>query len=164
MQLFTIGYEGTDIETFVEFLAKNKIRQIADVRKNPVSRKKGFSKNKLAEHLAKKKIDYIHLPTLGVPSAWRDSAKKHTITREKMFEKYAETILPKCKGEVLGLLDLAKDHRLALLCFEADAHDCHRHFLAEQMKQSAKETVTVKDLKLPVESYESNFRTLFKSK
>ncbi len=76
MKIFTVGYEGQDIQDFVDFLAKNKITIIADVRKNPVSRKKGFSKNKLAESLATQKIGYMHLPNLGVPSAWRKKAKE----------------------------------------------------------------------------------------
>lgn len=45
MKLFTVGYEGCDIQEFVEFLYS-------------------------------KKIEYIHFPALGVPSAWRKKLKK----------------------------------------------------------------------------------------
>ena len=85
MKLYTVGYESCDIEDFTEFLRKHKIRQVADLRKNPVSRKKGFSKSRLAENLALKKIDYLHLAALGVPREWRKLAKEEKITRKKMF-------------------------------------------------------------------------------
>lgn len=57
MTLFTIGYENAEITNFIEALRRSKIQRVADVRKNPVSRKRGFSKNKLAEHLRSVDID-----------------------------------------------------------------------------------------------------------
>lgn len=42
--VYTIGYEGIDLEQFIDIIKKNHIDTIIDVRKNPVSRKKGFSK------------------------------------------------------------------------------------------------------------------------
>lgn len=49
MDLFTVGYEGLEIDDFTKFLKRHRIQLVADLRKNPVSRKRGFSKHKLAE-------------------------------------------------------------------------------------------------------------------
>jgi uncharacterized protein (DUF488 family) len=62
--LFTIGYEGKGIEKFLNSLIKNNIKVLCDVRKNPLSRKFGFSKTKL-EHLCKQiEIYYIHMQVI----------------------------------------------------------------------------------------------------
>lgn len=45
--LFTFGYEGLDIDAFVDRALAAGVRTIVDVRELPLSRKKGFSKNPL---------------------------------------------------------------------------------------------------------------------
>ncbi|WP_348602891.1 DUF488 family protein [Bartonella tribocorum] len=41
---FTIGYEGKSLENYLNCLLENNIKILCDVRKNPISRKYGFSK------------------------------------------------------------------------------------------------------------------------
>lgn len=48
--LFTIGYEKKTIEAYMNILIKNDIRILCDVRKNPLSRKFGFSKKKFTTY------------------------------------------------------------------------------------------------------------------
>jgi len=43
-KLFTIGYEGRNIEEFISQLKDFNITRLIDVRKIPLFRKKGFSK------------------------------------------------------------------------------------------------------------------------
>lgn len=148
MTLYTIGYEGQWIDEFADFLKRKKIRRIVDVRKNPLSRKKGFSKNKLAEALAARKIAYTHLPQLGVPAEWRKRAKAGTLTRAKMFRDYAGKILPREDGALSLVLKMASEENVALLCYEADAADCHRRFIAEELRRRRKRLGVV-DLALP---------------
>jgi hypothetical protein len=50
-QIYTIGYEGTDIERFVQTLKIVGVEQLVDVRAVALSRKKGFSKNGLRNRL-----------------------------------------------------------------------------------------------------------------
>lgn len=145
-KLYTVGYEGTTIDDFTSFLQRKKITLLADVRKNPLSRRKGFSKNKLAAALAEKGIDYLHLPTLGVPTEWRKSAKAGEITRRKMFADYKKKILPRAADEIGRLRRLLKEERLTLLCVEADAADCHRRFLADEIVRQEGGHVDVIDL------------------
>lgn len=73
--VYTIGYEGTDIERFVKTLTAVGIEAVADVRAVPLSRKKGFSKNALQEHLEKAGIKYLAMQQLGDPKEGREAAK-----------------------------------------------------------------------------------------
>ena len=43
--MFTIGYEGRDVDEFVSCLMQYKVTRLIDVREIPLSRKKGFSKS-----------------------------------------------------------------------------------------------------------------------
>ena len=51
MLLFTIGYEKLDQKQFMAHLSYHGVDLVADIRKLPVSRKKGFSKTALGETL-----------------------------------------------------------------------------------------------------------------
>jgi uncharacterized protein (DUF488 family) len=148
MKLYTLGYEGQEIETFCKKLKRSGIRCIADLRKNPISRKKGFSKNKLAEHLKSYGIKYLHFGGLGVPTAWRQQAKAKSITRKKMFLDYRKRIIPKHLSEIEILRVLVQFKGLALLCYEREALDCHRHWVSEKIKRLEKGNVSVVDLEI----------------
>ena len=63
--LFTFGYEGLPIEAFIQRLRDARVELIVDVRELPLSRKKGFSKTALREHLAAAGIGYTHIPAQG---------------------------------------------------------------------------------------------------
>lgn len=149
MTVYTIGYEGCEIDEFIEYLVKKKIQLIADVRKNPISRKRGFSKNKLAARLSEKNIDYVHYKGLGVPSEWRKRAKQNLITRERMFDDYVEKILPEHSQEIEDIRDRAKKLRVALLCYERAADDCHRRRVSDRLRRAKRGKAVIKDLSVP---------------
>ncbi|MDH6436043.1 hypothetical protein M2158_004583 [Streptomyces sp. SAI-144] len=56
--IVSAGYEGRNIEQFVEQLLARNVRTVADVRLTPLSRKPGFSKTKLTGVLAEAGISY----------------------------------------------------------------------------------------------------------
>lgn len=64
-QIYTIGYEGADIERFVRTLKIVGVEQLVDVRAVPLSRKKGFSKNCLRDRVEAEGIRYVHLSDGG---------------------------------------------------------------------------------------------------
>ena len=72
MNVFTIGYEGLDIDGFMSLLAEHDIDTIVDVRELPLSRKAGFSKNALANLLNLSGREYVHMADLGCPKSVRD--------------------------------------------------------------------------------------------
>lgn len=150
MKLYTLGYEGMDIDDFCKAVKKHKIKIIADLRKNPVSRKKGFSKRLLGENLQKFDVEYLHLGGLGVPSEWRKQAKEEIITRRKMFRDYQKKVLPNHLDEINLIRKLMKKKKLALLCYEADASDCHRSFVSSEIAKSEK-GLLVKNLEIQAE-------------
>lgn len=128
--LFTIGYEGKSIEAFVNSLIQNGIRLLCDVRKNPLSRKFGFSKGKL-EHITQTVgIRYVHIPGLGIESDKRCSLETpEDYTR--LFKDYEKTLPLRMAflDEVYALL--LKNVRIALMCFERDPLMCHRHVVRD---------------------------------
>src|SRR4051812_7929573 len=47
--VYTIGYEETSIDRFLDRLLRSGIKQVIDVRANPVSRKYGFARSSLSD-------------------------------------------------------------------------------------------------------------------
>jgi uncharacterized protein (DUF488 family) len=85
-KLFTIGYEGATIDEFIAILFDWDIEHLIDVRDFPTSRKKGFSKNLLAESLNNYGIEYTHLKGLGDPKEGGNAARagKHNLFFENI--------------------------------------------------------------------------------
>ena len=71
--LFTIGYEGISIDTYINKLLQNHIKTLVDVRKNAYSNKFGFSKKEFMYCLERSGVKYIHIPELGIESELRRS-------------------------------------------------------------------------------------------
>ena len=49
--MYSLGYEGLDIDDFMSLLSGHGIETVVDVRELPLSRKPGFSKKALANVL-----------------------------------------------------------------------------------------------------------------
>jgi hypothetical protein len=128
--LFTIGYEGKTVEAFVNLLIQNNIRLLCDVRKNPISRKFGFSKSKLARIVKNIGIEYTHIPELGIESDKRKDLETLD-DYQALFADY-EKALPS-KAEVLDSLFslLRAKNRVALVCYEKEPSMCHRHIIRD---------------------------------
>ena len=131
-KLLSVGYEGLTIAEFCSLVSKAKVDVICDVRKNAISRKKGFSKNKLKEALAGVDIGYVHLPSLGIPSEKRKLARTERAW-EKMLSEYEMALSSPDWDPIMHLV--AEGQRVALLCFEKDPETCHRTRLAHRIEQ-----------------------------
>lgn len=139
MAIFTIGYEGRSLDEFIGALRANKIDRVIDVRELPLSRRRGFSKSPLGEALAGEGIDYVHLRIAGNPyRALRDDIEKCLALYRTHLEASPEVIV--------DVRDAARGHRAALLCFERDAHTCHRSILAAGLAASCASRIDVIDL------------------
>jgi uncharacterized protein (DUF488 family) len=126
--LYTFGYEGLSVETYIDRLMQEGVRAIVDVRELPLSRKKGFSKNSLREALALKGIDYIHAPPLGCPKDIRDKYRQ-----DSDWQLYTRGYLAHLKAQDASVRELARISRTTtacLICFEADFSTCHRTYVA----------------------------------
>lgn len=131
--LFTIGYEGRTQAEYLALLREAGVTLLADVRRNPISRKKGFSKSALAQGCAAVGIRYEHLPELGIASEKRKNLATQADV-DALFAEYERDWLP-TQGPTLAKLRawLEAGERVALTCFEREPGDCHRHCVAEAL-------------------------------
>jgi uncharacterized protein (DUF488 family) len=136
--LFTIGYEGDSVDGYLERLIRHGVKMLCDVRRNPLSRKTGFSKGQLESYCSKVGIEYRHLPELGIPGHRRQEL--NTMADYKaLFAVYRKEDLPQARPAIqeLGAL-LGQYGRIALTCFEKEHQCCHRHCVADEMKRLLK--------------------------
>ncbi|HZF16576.1 MAG TPA: DUF488 domain-containing protein [Steroidobacteraceae bacterium] len=135
-KVYTIGYEGQSLESFLALLKREKVRLVADVREMPLSRKPGFSKTAIAKALEANGIAYVHIRDLGCPSAIRDRFRA-----DSDWNRYvvAFTVyLAKQRDAVVALAEICKADRTALMCFERDFNRCHRTFVAREVARTLK--------------------------
>jgi len=134
MILFTIGYEKLDQRQFMAHLSYHGVDVVADIRKLPVSRKKGFSKTVLGETLNHKGIDYLNYQALGAPKELRDELYKSG-NYDRFFQKYENNISDKADhlADILSLVNSGR--KVALLCFERNPQICHRKVVAEEIRK-----------------------------
>lgn len=131
--LYTLGYEGFDIDAFVTRARAAGVKTIVDVRELPLSRKKGFSKTAFSEALAAAGLAYFHAPALGCPKPIRDRYKADGDWAEytSSFLAYLQTQ----DATVRELVKLSKATTACLVCFEADYTMCHRTFVARAARK-----------------------------
>lgn len=133
IMLFTIGYEGSSLENYLNKLIKNNVRLLIDVRKNPNSMKYGFSKTSLKKYCESIGIAYVHMPEVGIGSEYRQELNSQK-DYDNLFEEYKKTTLETTEAYQKHILDLLlKYKRIALTCFEANICQCHRKPLSESI-------------------------------
>ncbi|WP_105975524.1 DUF488 family protein, N3 subclade [Streptomyces geranii] len=134
--LWSAGYEGRDIDSFVAVLVESHIGVVADVRLTPISRKKGFSKTRLGEALAEAGIKYTHLRGLGNP---KDNREPFWDGRIEVGRARFRSLLQsdEAKSDLDRLAEHARQSRVAVLCFEKDESRCHRQVVLETVHKQA---------------------------
>lgn len=131
--LFSIGYEGITLETYINKLIINDVHTLCDVRKNAYSQKYGFSKSQLQKACEGVDIKYIHIPELGIESEDRQNLRSQK-DYDLLFEKYETTTLKNNWEALLRVRKLIEtDNRIALTCFEKDPAQCHRSRIIKQL-------------------------------
>lgn len=138
--LFTFGYEGLDISSFIARAKGAGVRTVVDVRELPLSRKKGFSKSSFREALAAAGIAYAHMPALGCPREVRDRYKSDGdwAAYTRGFLAYLATQ----QHTIDELAKIANATEACLVCFEADFTMCHRTFVARGVRARGGPPVT----------------------
>ncbi len=133
--LYTIGYEGTDIDRFVATLKAAGVERLADVRAVPISRKKGFSKKALSNRLREEGIEYFHFVGLGDPKPGRDAARAgHYKLFHAIYCAHLESA--DANSSLEDLTAAAAEKLTCLMCFERDPTTCHRSIVAQEMVTS----------------------------
>ncbi len=132
---FTVGYEGRTLDEFIDLLQAAGIERVVDVRELPLSRKRGFSKTKLADALSRRGIQYVHVRAAGNPhrDLRRDVMRCLAAYREHLRAN------PQALDEVMEAI---RGTRAALLCVEHDHAACHRSILASRLARRRNVEIT----------------------
>ena len=69
MKIFTVGYSHLTLDELMGRLADLAVTDVFDVRYNPFSFKRGFSRKFLRAALEENGVTYHHVPKLGTPSS-----------------------------------------------------------------------------------------------
>jgi len=131
-KLYTIGYEGANLDDFVETLRAAKIDVLLDIREIPISRRRGFSKTALGQVVEASGIAYRHERQLGSPKAIRHRLREDG-NYDRFFREF-KRYLDK-QWDLLEALTQELKGNVALMCFEKDHADCHRHSVAEALSK-----------------------------
>jgi uncharacterized protein (DUF488 family) len=149
MRIWTIGHSTRTIDKFISLLEEHGIKQLADVRLLPGSKRyPQFDKETLADSLGKAGICYEHFPELGGRRKPRENSP-NTAWRNESFRGYADYMETEefDKG-VKRLLDLAAGAGpTAIMCAEAVWWRCHRSLISDYLKAVDIEVMHILDAK-----------------
>jgi uncharacterized protein (DUF488 family) len=130
--IYTIGYEGVTQAAVIESLKQAGVELLADIRYLPLSRRPGFSKSSLKAAAEEAGIAYCHFRQLGTPAEGREAARRGD--HAGLARVYAGQLeLPEAMAQMGELKALASERRVALLCYERDAAECHRALLYDAL-------------------------------
>jgi uncharacterized protein (DUF488 family) len=129
-----VGYEGQDLSGFISNLVHRNTRVLVDIRLNPVSRKRGFSKRLLAVSLTDVGIEYRHFPELGNPRWNREGFAGAPAEVQAARARFKGMIGGEAPGARLDeITSTARHGVVALMCFEADERACHRYVVIQEL-------------------------------
>ncbi len=128
-KVYTAGYEGLQIDGFLDLILKAGIRRIIDIRKNPISRVYGFHGKTLSRLSRNLGIEYNHFPTLGIETNLRSNLVKES-DYIHLFNNYKADVLSNKMDEIESVVKLMNDLPSVLVCQEANNNQCHRSVLA----------------------------------
>ena len=132
--VLTIGHSTRTLDEFIALLKAHAVTLVVDVRTIPRSRHNPqFNKESLPDSLKKAGIGYVHMPGLGglrhakhnsVNAGWRNAS----------FRGYADYMqTAEFEKQIEELIQLAKEHRIALMCAEAVPWRCHRSLIGDAL-------------------------------
>lgn len=144
--LVTIGYEGRSFEAYLNLLSMDGVTVLCDVRRNPLSRKYGFSKRALESGCNAVGIRYEHLPQLGIASELRRDLRTQA-DYDALFVTYERDYLPHQREALATIRDwITAGERVALTCYELHPEQCHRHCVAEALQEQLGPRLRVRHL------------------
>jgi len=134
LTVLTIGHSTRTLEEFVQLLEAYGVTLVVDVRTVPRSRHNPqFNKEAMPDALKHFGIRYMHLPDIGglrrpkpnsVNLAWKNPS----------FRGYADYMQTKdFTDNLLKIMALAREHRVALMCAEALPWRCHRSLISDAL-------------------------------
>lgn len=128
----TVGYEGRTLDEVIDLLREARVSLLVDVRQQALSRKRGFSKTALSLAIRHAGMTYEHDARLGNPKENR--AAYRAGRAEEGAAVFQRHMNEGSRPAFDWLARRATEHRVGLLCFEADPSCCHRSTIARQLQ------------------------------
>ncbi|MBK5293320.1 MAG: DUF488 domain-containing protein [Acidobacteriia bacterium] len=134
-RFFTVGYQAYSADSFISDLKVNGIELLIDVRENPFSFKRGFSRSGLTSMCSSAGVGYEHRRELGTPREIRTVYKEtgDAALALRRYDKYLK--------ENIHLLDFLvsaiRCQKVCILCLEHDHTTCHRGVIARKVQEIA---------------------------
>lgn len=133
------GYEGHTVEDLLDYVRETSAHTVVDVRLNPVSRKRGFSKRVLTEQVESAGIGYLHLRALGNPVDNRAGfADPQSAAAAAAYGRFNQEVMqtPEAAEALDRISSLLETGPVVLVCFEADGRCCHRRLIIEALTKA----------------------------
>jgi uncharacterized protein (DUF488 family) len=133
-QIYTIGHSIHPAEQFLALLRAHEVRQVADIRTVPKSRRHPqFNRDALDTYLHAHGIAYRHFPALGGLRKPRPDSV-NTGWRHPGFRGYADHMqTAEFSAGLEMLLAFAAAAPTTVMCAEAVWWQCHRQLLADAL-------------------------------
>jgi uncharacterized protein (DUF488 family) len=146
--IWTIGHSTRSLEDFLALLRRDGIRQLADVRTFPASRRyPHFGRDALAPALAAAGIAYSHHPALGGRRRPRPDSPNDG-WRNSGFRGYADHMAtPEFQRALDELVALGAHASAAIMCAEAVPWRCHRSLIADALIARGVDVLDIMDAK-----------------
>ena len=130
----TVGHGTAEADELATLLRSAGVTEVVDVRRFPGSRRHPqFSAEAMAAWLPEHEVGYRHVEPLGGRRKPAPDSPNHGL-RNEQFRAYADHM---ATGEfriaVDGLLEQAREERVAVLCSESVWWRCHRRLLADHL-------------------------------
>lgn len=136
--IFTIGYQGRDVENFISVLKNSGIEFVIDARYSAESQyKPEFSGGILQKELKRNNIEYEHRPKLGIPYMIQNPYKEGAFSYQCLKQWYTWHINTETDFDEF-IEQIKRSGKVALMCMERYAkpmrdqrYACHRDILAD---------------------------------
>ncbi len=133
MSLYTIGYNGFNIDQFVATLQHFDVTFLIDIRERALSRKKGFSKTGLSDQLSAAGIEYENLRLLGSPKDVRRTYQENGNARQFFATLSKLYRTGESAQQINRAVELAESQTACLMCCCSDWMHCHRKAVVDEM-------------------------------
>jgi uncharacterized protein (DUF488 family) len=144
VRLWTIGHSNHTFDVLLAALVAHEISLVADVRRYPTSRRHPhFSRTRLEPALHAQGIGYLHMPDLGGHREPRPDSV-NTAIGDAVFRGYADHMETAAFADAVErLLEAAAHSRVAVMCAERAWTDCHRGYIADDLKARGHDVVHI---------------------
>jgi len=137
VEILTIGHSNHPVDQFVGLLRQHGIESLVDIRRFPTSRRyPQFNQDNLTKSLTEQRIGYHWLEALGGRRGKQspDFQSPNLGIKDESFRNYADHMTTDdFQDGIQTLLDIAKQHRIAIMCSEASFMQCHRRLVSDNL-------------------------------